>query len=62
MLKLSDNIRNLTSVTYYIAFSLLLVYIFLGIAGIDLLGIIRSWLNAAIITIQQLSDDFLSLA
>ena len=51
---MSDNLRNLTAATYYLAFFLLLGYLFGGIAGLDLPSIFRNALNAAMILLQQL--------
>ena len=50
---MSENLRNLTAATYYLAFFLLLAYLFGGIAGLDLPGMIHNGLNAAIILLQQ---------
>ena len=51
---MSDNIRNLTAATYYLAFFLLLAYLFGGMAGLDLPSMICNALNAAMILLQQL--------
>lgn len=44
----------MTAATYYLAFFLLLAYLFGGIAGMDILGTIYSGLDAVIILLQQL--------
>ena len=50
---MSANLRNLTAATYYLAFLLLLAYLFGGIAGLDLLNVIHNGLSAVIILLQQ---------
>ncbi len=52
--EMSENLRNLTAVTYYLALFLLLAYLFGGIAGVDLPSMIRNGFNAVIILLQQL--------
>jgi len=56
---MSENLRTLTAATYSLAFFLLLACLFGGIAGLDILGMIRSGLNAAIILLQHLFSDIM---